>query len=147
MKKKLYLFCLAVLLLAGVLSACGGGEGMTMECSALSEEPTFWDFEVDGTAMQLIAIRDTDDTVRLAFNTCQSCNGSPYAYFEYIGDGTLQCQNCGLTFSTDTVGVTNSKGCNPVSVSNFDVKDDMVTIPGSVLSKGVKLFSNWKVFD
>ena len=37
-----------------------------------------------------ITMHRKDDTgaVRLAFNTCQSCGGSPYAWFEYLGNNT-----------------------------------------------------------
>ena len=97
--------------------------------------------------MQLIAIKDADDTVRLALNTCQSCGGSPYAWFEYIGNDTLQCQNCGLTFHTATVGTPRAAGCNPVTISDFTVEGDTVTVPDSVLVSAKNLFKNWKVFD
>lgn len=70
--------------------------GLSIDGAVLSGEPTFIDVEQDGTAMQLIARKDDAGNVRLAFNTCQSCGGSPYAWFEDLGDGTLQCQNCGL---------------------------------------------------
>ena len=75
--------------------------GLSIDGAVLSGEPTFIDVEQDGTAMQLIARKDDAGNVRLAFNTCQSCGGSPYAWFEDLGDGTLQCQNCGLIFSLD----------------------------------------------
>ena len=140
------------LTIAALLAACGGenkqeAPALNIDAAALSAEPSFIDHTQDGVAMQLIAIRDEDDTVRLALNTCQSCGGSPYAWFEYIGDDTLQCQNCGLTFNTATVGTPKAAGCNPVTVSDFTVEGDTVSVPGSVLASAKDLFKNWKAVD
>lgn len=121
--------------------------GVTIDAKALTGEPTFIDVEQDGTAMQLIARKDDAGNVRLAFNTCQSCGGSPYAWFEDLGDGTLQCQNCGLVFPLDTVGVEAAQGCNPVTITDYVVDGDTVTVPEAVLQANVERFSNWKNFD
>jgi len=118
--------------------------GITIDTRALSGEPAFIDVKQDGTAMQLIARKDDAGNVRLAFNTCQSCSGSPYAWFENLGDGTLQCQNCGLTFPLDTVGVEAAQGCNPVTITDYTVDGDTVTVPESLLKANIKRFANWK---
>ncbi|MBE6909362.1 MAG: DUF2318 domain-containing protein [Ruminococcaceae bacterium] len=148
--KRLFLIAAFCLALAASFAACGASEteqsALRIDTAALGAEPTFIDHTQDGVAMQLIAIKDADNTVRLAINTCQSCGGSPYAWFEYIGDDTLQCQNCGLTFRTETVGTTKAAGCNPVTITDFAVDGDSVTIPGSVLSSAKELFKNWKAF-
>ena len=146
------LFVALCLTLAALLAACGSSNeaapaALVIDASALGVEPSFIDHTQDGVAMQLIAIKDADDMVRLAFNTCQSCGGSPYAWFEYIGDDTLQCQNCGLTFNTATVGTPRASGCNPVTISEFTVEGDAVTVPGSVLVNAKDLFENWKAVD
>ena len=120
---------------------------LTISASALTREPSFVDWTQDGTAMQLIARKDESGAVRLAFNTCQSCGGSPYAWFEYLGDNTLQCQNCGLTFPLETVGTTKAAGCNPVTITDFTVEDDTVTVPQSVLADNAKRFTNWKKIE
>lgn len=117
---------------------------LTFSAAALTQEPAFVDWTQDGTAMQLIARKDETGAVRLAFNTCQSCGGSPYAWFEYRGNNTLQCQNCGLTFPMDTVGTTKAAGCNPVTITEFTVEGDTVTVPQSVLADNVQRFTNWK---
>ena len=121
--------------------------GITIDTRALSGEPAFIDVKQDGTAMQLIARKDDAGNVRLAFNTCQSCSGSPYAWFENLGDGTLQCQNCGLTFPLDTVGVEAAQGCNPVTITDYTVDGDTVTVSDAVLKANVERFANWKKFD
>lgn len=105
--KKIILLILALVLIMVLVPAYGseavpfGGKqettGLTVDITDLTEEPMFIDAEADGIAMQLIALR-TNNEVRLAFNTCQACQGSPWAWFEYLGDGVLQCQNCHQTF-------------------------------------------------
>lgn len=147
-----------LLLSALLLTACGSradtateaaasGAGLVIDAKALTGDATFIDVEQDGTAMQIIARRDEGGQVRLAFNTCQSCGGSPYAWFEDLGDGTLQCQNCGLTFPLDTVGTEKAQGCNPVTITDFTVEGDSVTVPERLLKANVKRFANWKKFD
>ena len=127
----------------------GNAEISTLTFSAkdLTGEPAFLDWTQDGTAMQLIARKDETGEVRLAFNTCQSCGGSPYAWFEYRGNNTLQCQNCGQPFALDTVGITRAAGCNPVSITEFVVEGDTVTVPQNILAENVYLFTNWKKTD
>ncbi len=76
--------------------------GLVIDAALLGEEPSFIDWEQNGTAMQLIARKDAEGNVYLAFNTCQSCAGSPYAWFEYLGGGMLQCQQgCGMQSDHD----------------------------------------------
>lgn len=146
--KRLFLIAALCLTFTASLAACGANETeqgtLRIDTAALGAEPTFIDCTQDGVAMQLIAVKDADNTVRLAFNTCQTCGGSPYAWFEYIGDDTLQCQNCGQTFHTETIGTAKAAGCNPVTISEFTVDGDSVTVPGSVLSSAKELFNNWK---
>ena len=113
----------------------------------LSTDPLFIDVEEDGTAMQVIALKDGDGKVRLAFNTCQSCGGSPYAWFEDLGDGRLQCQNCHQTFPLETVGTAGSVGCSPVPITEFTVEGSVVTVPEAVLKENTGRFENWKKFD
>ena len=143
MKRTMLLIGLVMLL---ALTALAEGD-FTFDASGLTGAPTFIDLEVDGTAMQLIARKDDAGAVRLAFNTCQSCAGSPYAWFEDLGDGTMQCQNCGLTFPLDTVGTERAMGCNPVTISDFTVDGDSVTVPEAVLKDNVARFANWKKID
>ena len=153
-----YGLLMLLLLSALLLAACGSktdsepeqtasAAGLTLDAKALTGEPTFIDVEQDGTAMQLIARKDDSGAVRLAFNTCQSCGGSPYAWFEDLGDGNLQCQNCGLTFPLDTVDTEKAQGCNPVTITDFTVEDDTVTVPETLLKANVERFANWKKFD
>lgn len=156
MNRKAFFALCSLLLAALALSGCSAKSdeietpakaGLTIDVTALTAEPSFVDWEQDGVAMQLIALADPSGTPRLAFNTCQSCGGSPYAWFEYLGDDTLQCQNCGLTFNTGTVGTAKAAGCNPVTITDFSVDGDTLTVSEKVLADAVPLFKNWRVFD
>lgn len=94
--------------------------------------------------MQLIVLKSSAGDVQLAYNTCQSCAGSPYAYFEYQ-NGVLVCQNCMNRFGLDSVGKV-AGGCNPMPVAGYQLDGDQVTIPADALTKAASSFRNWKVF-
>lgn len=119
---------------------------LVIDITSLSGTPSFIDWTQDGIEMQVIARKDAKGDVRLAFNTCQACAGSPYAWFEDLGNGNLQCQNCGWTFPLDVVGTDKANGCNPVTISNFTIDGDTAIISGNVLSENAPRFVNWKSF-
>lgn len=117
---------------------------MIIPMDELTAEPRFYDWNQDGTAMQLIALKSSAGDVHLAYNTCQSCAGSPYAYFEYQ-NGVLVCQNCMNRFGLDSVGKSVG-GCNPMPVTGYRLDEDQVIIPADALTKAASAFRNWKVF-
>lgn len=121
------------------------GEGLVIPASEISETAKFYPVTVDGTRMEVAAVKASDGTIRTAFNTCQVCNGSPKAYFEQSGD-TLQCQNCGNKFPMDSVEV-EANGCNPVPIFDEDktVTDESITVSYDTLQANTYRFSpNWK---
>ena len=119
--------------------------GLTIDIGALSAEPEFIDWDQDGTAIQIIALKDSSGAVQLAYNTCQVCAGSPYAYFKY-SDGVLMCMNCGNRFSLASVGKA-SGGCNPKPLAEYQVEGDAVVISEETLAQAASAFQNWKVFQ
>ena len=119
--------------------------GLTIDIGALSAEPEFIDWDQDGTAMQIIALKDSSGAVQLAYNTCQVCAGSPYAYFEY-SDGVLMCMNCGNRFGLASVGKA-SGGCNPKPLAEYQVEGDAVVISEETLAQAASAFQNCKVFQ
>lgn len=126
---------------SGTQAAASGDWTITAE--SLTQEPQFLDRTQDGVKLQLIALKDADGQVRIAYNTCQVCAGSPYAYFEYT-DGALECQNCGNRFPLSSVGEA-AGGCNPMPVEAYQANaDGSVTIPESELTRGTAAFANWK---
>lgn len=116
---------------------------VSFDITELAEEPMFIDAEADGLGIQLIAVRAGNE-VRLAFNTCQACQGSPWAWFEYLGDGVLQCQNCHQTFGMEIVGTEEAIGCCPITISDFNVEGNLLTVPETVLTDNAFRFKNWK---
>lgn len=135
---------LCVLLLSGCgkkEQAATGGD-WTVSLNTLTQEPQFLDRTQNGTKMQLIALRDENGQVRLAYNTCQVCAGSPYAYFEYK-DGVLECQNCGNQFPLSSVGQV-AGGCNPMPVVDYQVTEEAAVIPETEVTRAAADFANWK---
>ena len=112
----------------------------------ITEEATFYEYDANGTTMGLFAVKASDGTIRTALNTCQVCNGSPYAFFEQQGD-SFQCQNCGNLFSLDMIEQERG-GCNPVPITEDEktVNDTQIVIPANYLEENKDIFSNWKKF-
>lgn len=112
-----------------------------IDISDITSEATFINYAVDGVTIQLIVVRATDGTIRVAFNTCQVCNPSPNAYFLQDGD-YLVCQNCGNRFHIDEVGVKKG-GCNPTSVEEFEDDGKIIKINKAYLESYKDKFENW----
>ena len=124
--------------------ATEAANGLAIPLADLSTQPLFIDWNQDGTAMQLIALIDDAGAPQLAYNTCQVCAGSPYAYFEYQ-NGVLVCQNCGNRFALSAVGKV-SGGCNPMPVTNYENDGAQLVVPEDVLAQAAPSFKNWKAF-
>ena len=124
--------------------ATEAANGLAIPLANLSTQPLFIDWNQDGTAMQLIALIDDAGAPQLAYNTCQVCAGSPYAYFEYQ-NGVLVCQNCGNRFALSSVGKA-SGGCNPKPVAGYESDGAQLIVPKEVLVQAAPSFKNWKVF-
>lgn len=109
-----------------------------------ADTATFISYDLNGTEIGLIAVRDDEGNISAAFNTCQVCNGSPKAYFVQK-NGKLVCQNCGNKFSLSSVGAS-AMGCNPISISGDDVTEtDLgILISREFLEANINLFNNWK---
>lgn len=115
---------------------------VVIDTKEITETATFVNYDVDGAIIQLIVVRDEDDTVRVAFNTCQSCSPAPQAYFVQNGDSFV-CQNCGNAFSTSQIGEERG-GCNPMPVEELTETDDSIEIPASYLDEYAEAFANWQ---
>ncbi|MGN0521678.1 MAG: DUF2318 domain-containing protein [Eubacterium sp.] len=114
--------------------------------SSVSETASFYDYDSNGTTVEVFAVKASDGTVRLALNTCQVCNGSPYAYFVQQGNNFI-CQNCKNAFERDSIGTVHG-GCNPVPLteSDYQLSDGKITITSDFLEQHTSEFSNWKKF-
>ena len=125
-------------------AAFSSGEDVVITASELSTAATYYDYDADGTTVQVFAITGSDGSIRVALNTCQVCAGSTKAYFVQEGD-VFVCQNCKNEFPAEVVGVEAS-GCNPIPVTSADYELDGgdIVIPASFLSAYASAFANWK---
>ena len=116
-------------------------DGIIIDTTTLTTKVLFIDYVIDGTKMQVMSVIDSNGTPRVALNTCQSCNGSPYAYFVQDGE-SIVCQNCGQYFAIDVMGIAKD-GCNPIPVE-YNIDDDNIIITNATLEQYASLFTNWK---
>lgn len=120
------------------------GDSLVIKTDDLSEDAAFYPIEVDGTEMEVIAVKDSEGNIRTTFNTCQICYDSGNGYYKQEGD-TLVCQNCGNSFTMDQVGQT-AGGCNPYPIMDDDktVAEDEIQISYDFLKESSDIFTNWK---
>jgi uncharacterized membrane protein len=120
------------------------GESLTISVGEVSETATFYPVSVDGTTMEVLAVKAPDGTVRTAFNTCQVCFDSGRGYYEQSGD-TLVCQNCGNRFAMSDVEI-EAGGCNPwpIFAENKSETGEAIAISYDFLKESKDIFANWK---
>ena len=92
----------------------------------LSQTASFYKADLDGTEVEIVALKDSKGNLRTAFNACQVCYSSGRGYYRQEGE-YLVCQNCGNSFTIDQVGIA-SGGCNP-----WPILDDEIQISYDVL--------------
>lgn len=111
----------------------------------ISATASFYPVEIEGTQLEVLAVKAPDGTIRTAFNTCQICYSSGRGYYEQTGD-VLICQNCGNEFKTSDVEITKG-GCNPVPIfaEDKEVDDENIIISKEYLTKSKEIFANWKI--
>ena len=121
------------------------GENLIIPVKEVSEKASFYPVEVDGTQMEVIAVKDSEETIRTAFNTCQICYDSGKGYYKQEGD-KLVCQNCGNSFTMEQVG-ESAGGCNPWPILEEDKTetDSEIKISYEFLKESSDIFANWKV--
>lgn len=120
------------------------GESLVIPVSEVSTTAQFYPVTVDGTAMEIIAVKDSSGYIRTAYNTCQVCYSSGKGY--YVQDGNdLVCQNCRNRFTVDQVEI-QSGGCNPWPIFQEDkiVTEEAVSISYDSLKAATQIFANWK---
>ncbi|MDY4887455.1 MAG: Fe-S-containing protein [Eubacteriales bacterium] len=79
------------------------GENLIIPISEITETAKFYPVTVNGTQMEVIAVRDSNGKIRTAFNTCRICYDSGRGYYKQEGKA-LVCQNCGNRFTADQIG-------------------------------------------
>lgn len=120
------------------------GGSLVIPAAEITSAAKFYPLEVEGTRMEVLAVKDSQGQIRTAFNTCQVCYGSGRGY--YVQEGSnLVCQNCGNRFTVDHVEV-EAGGCNPWPIfsENKTVENGSIKISYDYLSQARQIFSNWK---
>ena len=109
----------------------------------ITDIATYISYEYDGITIGLLAVRDSKNEVKVVVNTCQSCGGSPYAYFVQVGN-QIECQNCTNRFDIDNLDNLVEDGCNPIAIKERTDKNGVITIGTRQLKELKDKFENWQ---
>ncbi|MDR1210632.1 MAG: DUF2318 domain-containing protein [Spirochaetaceae bacterium] len=117
---------------------------LVIRVSEITETAVFYPVDIEGTRLEVLAVRAPDGTIRTAFNTCQVCYASGRGFYRQQGT-VLVCQNCGNRFRMSQVEV-RSGGCNPVPIfpANKTVTDTAITISKEFLKEAKAIFARWR---
>jgi uncharacterized membrane protein len=143
----------AVLFIAGVVPAFAqqnvikppiADRDLVISLAEITENAVFYPVDIQGTRIEVLAVKAPDGTIRTAFNTCQVCYGSGRGFYKQQGT-VLVCQNCGNRFRMSQVGV-RSGGCNPVPIGaeNKTLTSTTITISREFLVRAKEIFARWK---
>ena len=69
----------------------GKDDKLVINKSDISEKALFYPVNVDGTCMEVLAVKDSSGNIRTAFNTCQVCYSSGKGYYVQSGN-VLVCR-------------------------------------------------------
>jgi uncharacterized membrane protein len=117
---------------------------LVIQVAEVTENAIFYPVDIEGTRLEVLAVKAPDGTIRTAFNTCQVCYGSGRGFYKQQGT-VLVCQNCGNRFRMSQVEV-RSGGCNPVPVfsQNKTVTATTITISMEYLKEAKAIFARGK---
>jgi uncharacterized membrane protein len=117
---------------------------LVIPVAEVTENAVFYPVDIEGTRLEVLAVRAPDGTIRTAFNTCQVCYASGRGFYKQQGS-VLVCQNCGNRFRMSQVEV-RSGGCNPVPIFKDykTVTDTTITISKDYLKEAKVIFARWK---
>jgi uncharacterized membrane protein len=119
-------------------------QDLVIPIAELTANAVFYPVDIEGTRLEVLAVKAPDGTVRTAFNTCQVCYASGRGFYKQQGT-VLVCQNCGNRFRMSQVEV-RSGGCNPVPIfaANKTVTDTTITISRDFLKEAKVIFARWR---
>jgi hypothetical protein len=117
---------------------------LVIQIGEVTENAVFYPVDIEGTRLEVLAVKAPDGTIRTAFNTCQVCYASGRGFYKQQGT-VLVCQNCGNRFRMSQVE-TRSGGCNPVPIfpQNKTVTPEAITISKDFLKQAKAIFARWK---
>lgn len=147
---KKYLLFFIVLFLVG----CGNTkneivtietEDLVIKKSEITEKATFYNYKVDDVVIQIFAVKASDNSIRVLFNTCASCNPSPKSYFVQKGK-YFECQNCKNKYTADEIGLKETHGCSPIPILEKEENKKTITISKSVIVSKKDKFKNINIY-
>jgi uncharacterized membrane protein len=117
---------------------------LVIPVAEVTANAVFYPVDIEGTRLEILAVKAPDGTIRTAFNTCQVCYGSGRGFYKQQGT-VLVCQNCGNRFRMSQVEM-RSGGCNPVPIfaANKTVTDTDITISKAYLKEAKQIFARWR---
>jgi uncharacterized membrane protein len=117
---------------------------VVIQAAEVTENAIFYPVDIEGTRLEILAVRAPDGTIRTAFNTCQVCYASGRGFYKQQGS-VLVCQNCGNRFRMSQVEV-RSGGCNPVPIfrDHKTVTETTITISREFLKEARGIFARWR---
>lgn len=118
-----------------------GDDRIVIEAGTLSHDNVSFIRTDSNSRIELLARIGDDGQAKVALGTCQSCNGSPGAYYTQEGD-ELKCNNCGLTFPISVIDSPGG-GCHPIMIdgSYITYNDGDIVIDAKGLSSYEDLFA------
>lgn len=106
--------------------------------SSITASAKFSTVDIDGTAVRLFEIKGTDGKIHVAADACDVCYAEHKGYYQ-SGD-SMKCNNCGKTFSINSIGTENvAGGCWP-SYLPMEIEGDNVVIQKSDLAGKAFMF-------
>ncbi len=117
---------------------------ITIRKKDIGQTARFYPYTLDGIAMEILAVRASDGTIRTALNTCQVCYDSGRGFYKQSGS-FLVCQNCGNRFHIDQIERIKG-GCNPVPIT-AELKTDLgdsIGISRQLMAAAKDFFRYWK---
>jgi uncharacterized membrane protein len=117
---------------------------LVIPVAEVTENAIFYPVDIEGTRLEVLAVRAPDGSIRTAFNTCQVCYASGRGFYKQQGS-VLVCQNCGNRFRMSQVEV-RSGGCNPIPIFRDykTVTDTTITISKEFLKEAKAFFARWR---
>lgn len=116
---------------------------IVIEEKDITDKVVYISYEYEGVTIGLLAVRNSEGKAIVVVNTCQSCGGSPYAYFVQVND-KIQCQSCGNMFAIDDLDNLSPDGCNPIGIEERTEEEGKIIIGTEQLKKLKNKFENWK---
>jgi len=138
---KMFLATILLLALVGCNADYTTETGLSMPENQITETVTFMPIVVNEMPMEVMFVRASDGTIRVALNTCENCHASGRGYYVQDGDVVI-CQHCNMSFDIDYIGL-NSGGCQPIPVE-YSFEGSYVIITHDTLSENYHWFANFR---